>query len=242
MLNVVVNGLWGLREESVSSIAERWFCSLDALKDIDGQTFSGWHESGDDPPSDPTLVPSVATLAEYLERKNPGPDLDVAGYTTSLWARNPGAAHVSMAIHAGSTSRYSANSVSLTFRSREVDETAEAVRRAPEILHLLADTWKVDTGQVFDRLQFRTLAERFDLANNDPRCGRAVFLSSRRAAVVPEGLPGTHVRTAEGGLVLDLTCGGDQSPTIETVIEVNALLRAAGALETLPTPFDRDTF
>ncbi|SFX34200.1 hypothetical protein OH786_22840 [Streptomyces atratus] len=242
MLNVVVNGFWGLRGESVPGIAERWSGTLTALKDIDGPTFDVWHEAGDDLPSDPVLEPSVPALAEYIERKNTGPDLDVVGYTTSLWVQNPAAARVSMAIHAGSTSHYAVNSVSLAFRSREVDETAEVIRRAPEILRLLAENWEIDAGQVYDRPQYRAVAERFDLANSDPRCGRAVFLSAGRAALAPEGLPGTYVRTAHGGLVIDLTRGGTESPAIETIIEANTRLREAGALEKLPMPFDRATF
>ncbi|MCX4864808.1 hypothetical protein OIC43_17100 [Streptomyces sp. NBC_00825] len=242
MLNVVVNGFWGPRGESVPAVAERWAGTLTALGDTDGPTFGVWHEAGDGLPSDPVLEPSAPALAEYIERTNTGPDLDVVGYTTSLWARNPAAAHVSMAIHAGSTSQYALNSVSLAFRSREVDETAEVIRRAPEILRLLAEHWEFDTGQVYDRPQYRAVAERFDLANNDPRCGRAVHLSAGRAALAPEDLPATYVRTAHGGLVIDLTRGGAESPDIETVIEANTLLRAAGALERLPVPFDRATF
>ncbi|MFB7210267.1 hypothetical protein [Streptomyces sp. NPDC056255] len=242
MLYVVVNGLWGPREETVRSIAERWSGTLTALGDIDGQTFDVWHEAGDDLPSDPVLAPSVPALAEYIERKNTGPDLDVVGYTSSLWVRNPKAAYVSLATHAGGTSRYAPHSVSLVFRSREVDETAEVIRRTPEILRVLAEHWEIDAGQVYDKPLYKAVAERFDLANSDPRCGRAVFLSAGRAALAPEDLPGTYVRTAHGGLVIDLTRGGAESPSIETVIEANTRLRAAGALEKLPVPFDRDRF
>ncbi|WP_326767502.1 hypothetical protein OG978_25960 [Streptomyces sp. NBC_01591] len=242
MLYVVVNGLWGLRGETVRSIAERWSGTLTALKDIDGPTFDVWHESEDGLASDPLLEPSVPALVEYIERKNTGPDLDVVGYTTSLWAQNPGAANVSTAIHAGSTSLHAANSVSLVLRSREVDESAEVIRRAPEVLRILAENWEIDAGQVYSKPQYRAVTERFDLGNADPRCGRAVFLSAGRAALAPEGLPGTYVRTAHGGLVIDLTRGGTESPAVETIIEANARLREAGALEKLPVPFDRATF
>ncbi|MET9662028.1 Imm52 family immunity protein [Streptomyces sp. NPDC006510] len=242
MLYVVVNGLWGLRGETVRSIAERWAGTLTALKDIDGPTFDVWHEAADGLASDPLLEPSVPTLVEYIERKNTGPDLDVVGYTSSLWAQNPGAANVSSAIHAGSTSLYAPNSVSLVLRSREVDESAEVIRRAPEILRVLAESWEIDAGQVYSKPQYRAVAERFDLANSDPRCGRAVFLSAGRAALAPGDLPGTYVRTAHGGLAIDLTRGGVESPSIETIIEANTRLRASGALDKLPEPFDRDRF
>ncbi|GAB2441584.1 hypothetical protein [Nocardia tengchongensis] len=83
---------------------------------------------------------------------------------------------------------------------------------------------------------------RFDLANSAPRCGRAVFLSARRAALAPEALPATYIHTAHDGLVIDLTGDGTQSPAIETILEANIRLRAAGAMEELPIPFDRATF
>lgn len=242
MLYVVVNGFWGLRGESVPGIAERWYATLHALAGIDGSTFERWHEVGADLPSDPVVEPSVPALADYIGRTNTGPDLDVIGYTTSLWAQNPGTAHVSMAIHAGSTSRYAVNSVVLAFRSREIDENAQVIRRAPQILRLLAEHWEIDAGQVYDKHQYRAVAERFALANSAPRCGRAAFLSARRAALAPEGLPATYVHTAHDGLVIDLTVDGTQSPTIETILEANIRLRAAGALEELPIPFDRATF
>lgn len=193
MLYVVVNGLWGPREETVRSIAERWSGTLTALRDIDGTTFDVWHEAGDDLPSDPVLAPSVPALAEYIERKNTGPDLDVVGYTSSLWVRNPGAAYVSLATHAGGTSRYAPHSVSLVFRSREVDETAEVIRRAPEILRVLAEHWEIDAYQVYDKPVYEAVAERFDLENSDPRCGRAVHLSMRPRRPRPRG-PARNIR------------------------------------------------
>ncbi|MFD7843418.1 hypothetical protein ACFV4K_10855 [Nocardia sp. NPDC059764] len=147
-----------------------------------------------------------------------------------------------MAVHAGSTSRYTVNSVVLAFRSREIDENTRVIRRAPRMLRLLAEHWEIDAGQVYDRHQHRAVAERFDLANSDPRCGRAVFLSARRAALAPGALPASYVRTAHDGLVIDLTGDGTQYPAIETIFEANTRLRAAGALEKLPIPFDRATF
>lgn len=241
MLDVGVNGLWGTREEGPREIAERWFATLEGLRRMDAEIFHDWHEAGKDLPSDPLLTPSVPALTEYIERKNTGPDLDVVGYTTSLWARNDGTPHVSSAIHAGGSSPYVANSVAISFVSRTMDETAEVIRRAPEILHVLADAWGIDGGQVYSRSQFRAVSRHFSLKNSDPRCGRAVYLSARRAELAPEGLPGTYTRTASGGLVIDLTHGGTAFPSDEEIIEVNTTLRATGALEPLPVPFDRAT-
>lgn len=48
--------------------------------------------------------------------------------------------------------------------------------------------------------------------------------------------------TAAGGLVIDLPRGGTAQPSVASIVEANRELRAAGALEPLPVPFDRDRF
>lgn len=242
MLYVVINGGWGVRAEDAPSVAERWSTTLEELKGVDGASFHAWHEAGDGLPSDPLLLPTVPALTDYIKRENTDPDVDVIGYGTSLWAHNHGMPKVGSAIRAGGSSAYVTNSISISLRSRTVDETAEVVRRAPEMLHIIAEVWEIDAGQVYNKTQYRAVSDHFDLENSHPRCGRAVYLSEGRAPLVPEGLPGTYTRTAAGGLMLDLTRGGAESPTDETIIEVNAALRAAGALEPLPTPYDRPVF
>ncbi|MFJ5815454.1 Imm52 family immunity protein [Streptomyces sp. NPDC093108] len=247
MLDVVVNGTWGVREEDVQEIGRRWAKTLTALKEVDGATFGDWHDAGRGDASDPVVLPSgdavsEEVLADYIERKNEGPDLDVVGYTASLWAHNPGKLRVTTAIHAGGSSPYVTNSISLAFRSRELDESTEVIRRAPEILRIIAEAWDLDAGQVYNDSQYDAVAEQFELQNSHPRCGRAVYLSAGRAAPAPESLDGTYIRTAAGGLVIDLTRGGTTVPDNETIIEANRELRAAGSLTPLPVPIDRDKF
>ncbi|MFJ8862742.1 hypothetical protein ACIRD8_30490 [Streptomyces sp. NPDC102451] len=239
VLNVVVNGFWGVRDEGPQVIAERWYATLARLGELDGGTFHGWHEAGDGVPADPLLMPSVPALADYVVRENTGPDLEVVGYGASLWAHNSGAPKVTSAIRVGGSSPYLTNSVLVTFRSRTVGEDADVIRRTPEILAAIGEAWDIDGGQVYDRALYRAVADHFGLKNSDPRCGRAVFLSERRAALAPEGLPGAYTPAAHGGLIIDLTYGGTQTPSAETVIDVNTQLRATGALEPLATPFDR---
>ncbi|MEV7953584.1 hypothetical protein [Streptomyces sp. NPDC088141] len=214
---------------------------------MDGTTFGDWHDAGRGDASDPVVVPSEGAVSEevvtdYIERKNQGPDLDVVGYTSSLWAHNPGKLRVTTAIHAGGASRYIMNSISLTFRSRDVDESTEVIRRSAELLRIIADAWDIDAGQVYNNSQYDAVDEKFDLRNSDPRCGRSVYLSAGRAASAPEGLDATYTRTAAGGLLIDLTRGGTTVPTVEAIVEANRELRAAGALESLPEPFDRAKF
>ncbi|MFE4793558.1 Imm52 family immunity protein [Streptomyces sp. NPDC056708] len=242
MLYVVANGLWGVREESTSAIAERWLTTLNGLKGIDGPTFDGWHEAEDGVASDPVLEPSVDTLTAYIERKNVAPDIGVIGMTSSLWAQNPGTPRVTVAVHAGGTSQWVTNSLAVTFRAREVKESAEVIRRTPEMLRVIAEAWDIDAGQVYNKSEFRAVSDEFDLENSHPRCGRAVYLSAGRAASAPEGLDGTYTRTADGGLVIDLTRGGTTVPSVEAIVEADRELRAAGALEPIPEPYDRDKF
>ncbi|MGW1406331.1 Imm52 family immunity protein [Streptomyces sp. NPDC002403] len=247
MLYVVVNGSWGVREEDVREIGRRWAMTLAALEEVDGATFGDWHDAGRGDASDPVVVPSGDAVSEdvlvdYIERKNQGPDLDVVGYTASLWAHNRGKLRVTAAIHAGGSSPYVTNSISLAFRSRELDESTEVIRRAPDILRIIADAWDIDAGQVYNDSQYEAVAEQFELKNSHPRCGRAVYLSAGRAAQAPEGLDGTYTRTEAGGLVIDLTRGGTTAPDNETIIETNRELRAAGSLTPLPLPIDRDKF
>lgn len=242
MLYVVVNGLWGVREESTSEIAERWLTTLNGLGDVDAPTFDGWHEAEDGVASDPVLEPSADTLTAYIERKNVAPDIGVIGVTSSLWAQNPGTTRVTVAVHAGGTSPWVTNSLAVTFRSREVKESAEVILRAPEMLRVIAEAWDIDAGQVYNKPEYRAVSDAFDLENSHPRCGRAVYLSARRAASAPEGLDGMYTSTATGGLVIDLTWGGTTAPSIEAIVEANRVLRAAGALEPIPEPYDRDTF
>lgn len=239
---VVVNGLWGVREESTSEIVERWLTTLNGLGDVDALTFDGWHEAEDGVASDPVLEPSADTLTAYIERKNVAPDIGVIGVTSSLWAQNPGTPRVTVAVHAGGTSPWVTNSLAVTFRSREVKESAEVILRAPEMLRVIAEAWDIDAGQVYNKPEYRAVSDAFDLENSHPRCGRAVYLSAGRTASAPEGLDGTYTRTATGGLVIDLTRGGATAPSIEAIVEANRVLRTAGALEPIPEPYDRDTF
>ena len=236
MLYVVVNGFWSTRDDSLGDIADRWLATLTGLKGLDAASFDTWHEAGEDLPTDPVLRPSASVLAEYIARTNTGPDLDVVGYSASLWAQNSGRPRVVTAIRAGGSSPYITHSISLTFRSRAVDESDEVIRRAPEILRLLADTWGIDAGQVYNKSQYRAVSEAFGLANSDPRCGRAVYLSPQRAALAPDALPGTYTRTTGGGLVIDLTRGGTETPSNETIIAANRELRAAGTLNAPSAP------
>lgn len=127
-------------------------------------------------------------------------------------------------------------------RKRGTAPAAGSATRSGDVLGVLAGCWGPDWGEAYSREEFRAVKQEFGLRPSAPRGGRSVYLSPGRAAFAPEGLPGTYTRIAAGGLVVDLTRGGTAQPSVESIVAVNRELRAAGALEPLPAPFDRDTF
>ncbi|MFG3306608.1 Imm52 family immunity protein [Streptomyces wuyuanensis] len=239
MLNVVVNGFWGRRQESAGRVAERWADTLRALESVDGAAFGDWREATGDVATAPLLPASASALTEYIERENREPDAERIGFTTSVLTGNPGMPRVTVAIHAGGTSEYVTDSVAVTLRSRALDESLAVCRRTADILRIIAESWDIDSGQAAGRDQFTAVKAEFGLPNSAPRFGRSGYLSAKRAALAPEGLPGTYTRTAHDGLVIDLTRGGVEDPSVETILRTNRALRSAGALEELPVPYDR---
>jgi hypothetical protein len=230
VLNVVVNGAWGVRAEGPQRLAERWTAFLSRLEQIDPTSFGGWREAADDD-STASIVPlTVPALRDYITSSNPESDAGAVGYTVSLTSVGSGIPKVVVRSQAGGNSPYVTSSCAITLRAAGMDESVVLVRRSTEILAVLAETWDIDRGQVCNREQNAAVQTRFGLKNSDPRCGRSVYLSADRAARVPEGLPGISTRTGQGGLILDLTRGGTFDPDITTIVEVNQRLRASGAL------------
>ncbi|MER6114785.1 Imm52 family immunity protein [Streptomyces sp. NPDC001743] len=243
MLSVVVHALWGVREEDPGQLAERWVQFLDGLADIGSGDCTTWRgaESEDDLTAAP--VERVASgVRAYVERTNTDPDAPYIGYTSSLWSGRLETVKVTVGINAGGSANRVPDSCVVGIDSTAAQGSVELINRSAEVLHLLAECWGPDWGESYSREEYRAVKSEFGLRATAPRGGRSVYLSPGRAALAPEGLPGTYTRTAPGGLLIDLTRGGTTQPSVETVIEANRRLFAAGALEPLPVPFDRDTF
>ncbi|MFJ6431123.1 hypothetical protein [Streptomyces sp. NPDC091416] len=243
MLDVVVRGLWGVRRQSPDQLAERWLVLLRGLAEIGGEACGQWYEAAEDDVSPPSVALTVPAVAEYIHRQNPDSDADYIGRVASLSAATaPGRPQVETWVNAGGSAKRVADSCLVTFRSRELDESVEPVRRSGDVLSAIGASWGPDWGEAYSREEYRSVKQEFGLRPSAPRGGRSVYLSPGRAALAPEGLPGTYTRTASGGLLIDLTRGGAAQPSVEAIVEMNRELRAAGALEPLPVPFDRDTF
>ncbi|HEY9438425.1 MAG TPA: hypothetical protein VIS29_07205 [Streptomyces sp.] len=86
MLDVVVHGMWGVRDESPERLAERWVALLRTLADIDVCTCGTWREAADKGAVAPAVTLKASAVAASLVRQNPEPDADYIGRTASLVA------------------------------------------------------------------------------------------------------------------------------------------------------------
>lgn len=243
MLSVVVHGLWGVRKEDPGQLAERWVGLLEGLAEIGSGDCTTWRaaESEDDMSAAP-VERVVSGLRAYVEQASPEPDAPYIGYTASLWSGRIETVKVTVSINAGGSANRVPDSCVVALESTAAPGSVELVNRSADVLGVLAGCWGPDWGEAYSREEFRAVKQEFGLRPSAPRGGRSVYLSPGRAAFAPGGLPGTYTRTAAGGLVIDLTRGGTAQPSVESIVAVNRELRAAGALEPLPAPFDRDTF
>lgn len=237
MLEFVVRGFWGCRQESTAALAGRWAALLEGLRRIDAQTFAAWRVAASTYSVAAEAKTDAEWLAEYITASTSDPDAAREGYVASL-SQQPGRPTASVQISAGGTSRRVADSVVVQMSCEESLRTSVNGHLAAALLSL-AQTWDVDWGDSYEAEQFSEVKRLLELRVTDPRCGRVGYLSANRAALVPDGLPGVHARTEHGGLLMDLTRSGAHVPDTETIIEVNRSLRAAGAVEKLPAPFDR---
>lgn len=243
MLRVVVHALWGVRAEDPGQLAERWVGVLDGLAEFGSGDCTTWRgaESEDDWSAAPVERVSSSVRA-YVERTNTEPDAPYIGYTSSLWSGRLETVKVTVGINAGGSANRVPDSCVVALASTAAPGSVDLINRSADVLQLLAGCWGPDWGEAYSREEFRAVKAELGLRATAPRAGRSVYLSPGRAALAPEGLPGTYTRTAAGGLLVDLTRGGTAQPSVESIFEMNRELRAAGALEPLPVPFDRATF
>lgn len=242
MLSVVVHALWGVRAEDPGQLAERWVGVLDGLAEFGSGDCTTWRgaESEDDLSAAP--VERVASgVRAYVEHTNTDPDAPYIGYTSSLWSGRLETVKVTVGINAGGSANRVPDSCVVALESTAAPGSVELINRSSDVLQLLAGCWGPDWGEAYSREEFRSVKAEFGLRASAPRGGRSVYLSPGRAALAPQGLPGTYTRTAAGGLLIDLTRGGTAQPSIGSIIDANRKLRTAGALDPLPVPFDRAT-
>ncbi|WP_030623178.1 Imm52 family immunity protein [Streptomyces sclerotialus] len=238
-LDVTVGGVWGPRQESPDQLAERWLRLLKRLARIAPEDFAGWRAEAVGQAEQLPENVDAAWFASYLARVNPQDDAATIGYSTVLVAARAGRPIITLSVGAGGTPQFAPQTAVVTVRSADLNDAAPLVTRLPEVLTAIAECWDADWGDIADDDLLGALEKEYELDNSTPRCGRAVYLSAGRRALVPEDVPGRRSVTENGGLVIDLGRPDGSAPDADHVLAVNGLLRKAGALEELPYPMDR---
>ncbi|MEU6119548.1 Imm52 family immunity protein [Streptomyces sp. NPDC047117] len=238
-LDLTVGGVWGPRQESPDQLAERWLRLLRRLAKIAPEDFAGWRAEAVGQAEQLPENADAAWFTSYLERVNPQDDAATIGYSAVLVAAAPGRPIITLSVGAGGTPQFAPQTAVITVRSADLNDSAPLVARLPEVLTAIVESWDADWGDIADDDLLGVLEKEYELDNSTPRCGRAVYLSSGRGALVPEDVPGRRSVTEHGGLVLDLSRPDGSAPDADHVLAVNGLLRKAGALEELPYPMDR---
>ncbi|MET7638216.1 Imm52 family immunity protein [Streptomyces sp. NPDC005438] len=239
MIDLTVRGFWGPRAEEPEQLAERWLALLGRLEELDGELFSTWVVGADSFDQASPVERSVPDLAALLRAGNDPRDAPVYGYLLTLMSRAPSGLAASVQVTGGAVTEYAANSVLVELYAEDLEEyQAPQVAKAPGMLAALADAWDVDQGEVTDEDLLDALDDTFDLANSDPRAGRAVYLSAGRWERLPQDPPGRATPTAHGGVVLDLT-GPSGEVSTHAVLDAHRVLVDCGALAPRPTPMTR---
>ncbi|MER7399802.1 Imm52 family immunity protein [Streptomyces sp. NPDC000151] len=238
-LDLTVGGVWGPRQESPDQLAERWLRLLRRLARIAPEDFAGWRAEAVGQAEQLPENVDADWFASYLSRVNPQDDAATIGYSAVLVAARPGRPIITLCVGAGGTPQFAPQTAVITIRSADLNDSAPLVARLPEVLTAIAEEWDADWGDIADDDLLGALEKEYELDNSTPRCGRAVYLSSGRRALIPEDVPGRRSHTEHGGLVIDLGRPDGTGPDADHVLAVNGLLRKAGALEELPYPMDR---
>ncbi|MFG2403173.1 hypothetical protein ACGFR8_02345 [Streptomyces brevispora] len=233
----VVRGFWGPRKESIPELAGRWKAMLDALSALlpvagsapAGQPWTWTRHHGSGRPTE--LRPEAAELGAALQADHDSPRTsDGAGL--SLASTGEPGWEIGLSGRGGGESEYVTQAVVLTVVSPDGAEVPEAA-----LLALIADIWQPDIGDVTDDDLLDALEDDagYDYTLSQLCVGRLGYLSSKRAALVPDGVGVMRRRPGGEGVLLDIALPGDT----EAVVDAYLRLRDAGALEPLPRPMNR---
>ncbi|MEV5909961.1 Imm52 family immunity protein [Streptomyces chartreusis] len=234
-MDLTVRGFWGPRKEAPPGLAGRLESFLQRLQEISGGTLIHWHTAED---GDIALESDV--LADYIVAANPESDAEHMGYTTSLWAQQAGVMKVKVSTTVGGTAEYTGNRIdAIPARPAGDASPAGLAGMASRALAALAEEWEPDWGDVSDEVTRKAVQTSNGIRPSYPRCDYAVYLSSNRRELVPEGCPGDRTPTRDKGLVIVLPAASGGLAAVEDVVSLDARLRRAGALDKRPVPMHR---
>ncbi|MFJ2741436.1 hypothetical protein ACIO3O_17430 [Streptomyces sp. NPDC087440] len=228
----IVRGFWGPREETVAELAPKWKATLDLLAELLPAAFASqgesWMRIADNGPAVefPTDGPAVeAALRAELEKDGWS---DQTGIAPSLMRRGEHSWQIEVSGRTGGVSEFLTQMVLIKMTSPD-----DAAVPETDLMARLSELWDPDYGDVSDPDTRKVFRERGGQVQ--PSVGRVGYLSSARAALVPDDLKAVSTVLTSGGVLLDIAAPGDH----ETALAAHLRLRESGALQPLPKPMDR---
>lgn len=232
----VVRGFWGPRQESAEALARRWKQTLDRLGGLLPEAFAdaasdgAWRNvPGSGPatvlrPDEESLLAAVrAAQAADGWSDRTGTSMQFVAAGTPGWKIEAGG-------RAGGTSEFLLQAVVIGIRPPDGAEVPDAA-----LLTAVGEVWEADFGSVSDDDVLDALEDDGGFAPDEPSVGWTGYLSSARAALLPDDITGSSKEVGSQGVLLEIAAPGD----VPTVLRANLRLREAGALQPLPRPMDR---
>ncbi|MFD3653189.1 Imm52 family immunity protein [Streptomyces sp. NPDC058620] len=232
----VVRGFWGPRQESAEALARRWKQTLDRLAGLLPEACSGAGKEGawrNVPGSGAAtaLRPDEESLLDAVRAAQAADGWsDRTGSSMQFVAAGGPGWKVDVSGRAGGTSEYLLQTVVIGIRPPDGAEVPDAA-----LLAAVAEVWEADFGGVSSDDVLDALEDDGGFAPDEPSVGWIGYLSSGRAAVLPDDITGARKEVGSQGVLLDIAGPGD----VREVLRANLRLREAGALQPLPRPMDR---
>lgn len=234
MSEIAVRGFWGPRKEPVARYAERWLALLRRLEQIAPEVFGGWMSAQDE--NSVSLDLSPQALTEYIAAQTPEDYADLElGHRFAFKCRSANGILVGGSASVGIDPAVPGmnNRFILSLGKGGSDRARVTWPLTGQVLQALAEEWEPDWGDAGTYELWELLAEESDIDNTSPRAGYVTYLSPGRRKLAPDGLPGRTVVTEGGGLLIDLF-DGPRPPEDRQVVELDRVLRTAGALAAVP--------
>ncbi|MEU8673220.1 hypothetical protein [Streptomyces sp. NPDC048560] len=232
----VVRGFWGPRQESAEALARRWKQTLDRLGGLLPEACAGtggdgpWRNVPGSGPATALRPDEDSLLAAVRAAQAADGWSDRTGTSTQFVAAGAPGWKVEVSGRGGGTSEYLLQAVVIGIRSPEGAKVPDVA-----LLTAVAEVWEADFGGVSDDDVLDALEDDGGFTPDEPSVGWAGYLSSARAALLPDDLTAARKQVGSQGVLLEIAGPGDA----ETVLRANLRLREAGALQALPRPMDR---
>ncbi|MGW8883605.1 Imm52 family immunity protein [Streptomyces sp. NPDC055749] len=227
----VVRGSWGPREESAEALARRWKQTLDRVAGLLPAACAGtWRNVHGSGPATVLRPDEDALLAAVRAAQTADGWSDRTGSSLRFVAEGEPGWKADVSGRAGGTSEFLLQTVVIGIDAPDGADVPDAA-----LLTAVAEVWEADFGDVSDDDVLDALEDDGGFAPDEPSVGWIGYLSSARAALLPDDITAARKEVGSQGVLLDIAAPGDAA----TVLRANLRLREAGALQPLPRPMDR---